>query len=959
MLERLFVNPRYFRRAHTGVRFLPRLLPLALLLAVTGPVEGQTGTISGRVLNSVTAAPVSRAEVLIDGTQIGALTREDGTFVLVNVPLGTYQLRVRLVGFAQQTQAVVVRSGQETRVTLELRQQALALDEIVVTGTATAARRREIGSSINVIDLADVQAKPVQSIETLLQASGPGVQMVSFQGQVGASGSLQLRGPTSVSQGNEPLIYIDGIRMSTARIPAAGAFDGRNTRVSGFSWNDINVEDIERIEIIKGAAASSLYGTEASGGVIQIFTKRGSEGTPQWSFSTSQGANFWPVPSSTIREHETSLDIDVVKRTGYAQRYTGSVRGGVPGVTYYIAANGSTEEGIIDTQWSKHWSVSGHFEFDLFEGATLQLTNNFTHRRTRQVADGNNRYGYLLNVMRVGRGYKAGSRDQSWVLEQEYFNELDNFIGGAKFSYTHADFIHSFTFGLHHVESSNTGFQPFGWLLQPLGTIRHDRFRNRLLTGEYSGTWLKTVSETISSKLTFGGQLYDERNLRVIASGQDFPGPGDHTVSSAARTSGSESRIRQVNAGFLVQEILGVKDRLFLTGGVRFDGSSAFGDDYGFQVYPKGSVSYVISDMASWPSWWNSFRLRGAVGLAGKAPGAFDALRTWNPISGKQGQAGLSPGNLGNPDLGPEKTTEIELGLDSDMFGSRLSVEFTYYNSKTKDALFSVVPIPSQGFLSTQLENVGEMVTKGIELGVNAVLVDAQRFNWRVGGEVTTIHSLITDMGGAAPFGVGRIQEIREGFAPPSFFGRKVTNPDEFADPIFERDAFLGSTFPTTIVNLHTDVSFGALTVSALGELVNGGTIANSVGRLNTVRTVWPGCTEAQTLDGGGQTDQINARDRARCLSRFNGADQWVENTDFFKLRDITAIIRIPQRMLPFGMRSATFAVSGSNLFTITDYTGVDPEIHQGNSVGNAAFREDYYSVPPRRAVRAKLSFSF
>jgi outer membrane receptor protein involved in Fe transport len=551
----------------------------------------------------------------------------------------------------------------------------------------------------------------------------------------------------------------------------------------------------------------------------------------------------------------------------------------------------------------------------------------------------------------------AGSRDQSWVLEQEYFNELDNFLGGANIDYVHGEFNHSVRFGLHHMESSNSGFQPFGWHLNPLGTIAQRRFKDRLLTAEYAGTWEKNISDQLRSTLSFGGQVYDERRFEVRANGQDFPGPGDHTVNSAARTNGYESNIREVNAGFYFQEMIGMWDQLFLTGGIRFDGSSTFGDDYGFQVYPKFSASYVVSDASSWPEWWNTFRIRGAVGMAGRAPGAFDAERTWEPIAAKDGQAGLSPDNLGNPDLGPERTTEFEAGFDSDMFDARVSVEFTYYNATTNDALFNVVPVPSQGFLNSQLENVGKLRSKGIELGVNAVVLDTRSFNWAVGTQLTTSDNVIVDMGEASNFGVGRIQEIREGFAPPSYFGRKVTNPNELADPIFEEDAFLGEAFPTTTVNFTTDVSLGALTLSALGELVDGGNMVQSVGWLNTIREVWPGCDEAQAMDAAGQRDQLTAAVRAKCLRAFTGADQFVEDADFFKLRNITATFRMPQRWLPLGLSSATLSVTGLNLFKITDYPGVDPESHQGGP--DSSFREDYYTVPPRRSMLVKLNFTF
>jgi outer membrane receptor protein involved in Fe transport len=912
------------------------------------------------VVNAITGAPIAGVEVSVEGTTITAVTREDGRYVLSRVPAGVQSVRARNVGFSQVTLRVNARSGETTTAQFQMRAQVYSLDAVVVTGLPTAGRRRELGSSLNQIQMRDVEQQAVQNIETLLQASGPGISSFINQGQVGASGRLQLRGVTSVSQGNEPLVYIDGVRLSTQRTPAAAAFDGRNTRVSGFSWNDIDPANVDRIEVIKGAAATSMYGTEASGGVIQIFTKRGTSGSPQWQMSITQGANFWPRPSSVIQQHPTSLDIDVIKRTGHYQTYSGSVRGGTPDLDYFFAGSFTDEDGIIDTQWSKNWSLNGNFGMNLAPGLTVRLTNSYTHRRTRQVPDGNNRYGYMLNVLRVGRGYYPDNRDQSWVLEQEYFNDLDTFLGGVNLEYNHGNFKHTLRGGLHHMESANSGYQPFGWYLTPLGSISQRRFQNRLITAEYAGTFELDLSSSIRSTFSMGGQLYDERQLDVRANGQDFPGPGDHTVASASRTEGYESKLREVNAGVFAQEMIGIEDRLFLTAGIRFDGSSTFGEDYSFQAYPKGSISYVLSDLEAWPDWWNTFRLRGAVGMAGKAPGAFDAVRTWDPIAAKDGQPGLTPRNVGNPNLGPEKTLEIEGGFDADMFDARLSVEFTYYNATTTDALFEVRPIPSEGWLNTQLENVGELTSNGIELAVNAVVLDMNAFNWQVGTQLTTTNSKIVDMGGAAPFGVGRNQEIREGYAPPSFFVETVKNPDEFADPIFSDTLeYVGNTFPSTTVNFTTAVSVGPLTVSALGELVDGGNIVNAVGYLNTIRTVWPGCTRAQELDDAGQTDQLTALERAKCLRRFNSDDMWIEDADFFKLRNVTATLRLPDNLLWGGVNSATVSLSAMNLFKITNYTGIDPESHQGSGTGGSNWREDYYSVPPKRSMLFKLNLTF
>ena len=944
-----------------------RLSAMAALFAVgilgaTEVAAQQTGTIAGRVLNASTNAPVPAAQVTIVGTSLGALVRDDGRYLITGVPAGTHEVRAQSIGFTAETQAVSVAAGASVVVDFRLREQAISLDEIVVTGVGAAARRREIGNSLAQVSLADLEAKPISSVEEALRGSVAGVQSLAVTGQVGSSGTLQLRGVTSVSQGNEPLVYVDGVRLSTNRVPPANLEDGRGPRVSGMSLNDINPQDIERIEIIKGAAATTLYGTEASAGVIQIFTKKGQEGAPQWSFATSLGGNFWPEVSDVIKSHPDELDLAQARRTGFVQRYNGSVRGGGERLQYFVSGDFADEQGIVPTQGTENWGATGNFTVQLYDGVSLQLNSSYSHRYTRFVPDSNNRHGYVLNVMRYGKGYWPDNHNQDWVLETELEGVTDNFVTGARVEFVSGNVRNRVQLGLHHVEVENSGLLPFGYYLYEPGSLGVQRWRDRTLTAEYTGSWQKDFTSTVSSTFTWGGQLYDEARLSVEAGGLDFAGPGNPTISSAARTFSSEDRIREVNAGFFVQETVGLNDRLFLIGGLRVDGSSTFGDDYGFQYYPKLSASWVMSEESFWNlGWWESMRVRAAIGEAGKAPGAFDAVRTWEPIAGMEGQPGVTPENLGNPELGPERTREIELGFDASMLGGRLSAEFTYYNATTSDALFPVLGIPTMGFAGSQVRNVGEVQSDGIELSTDLLIFESETFSWNAGVNLTTSHSEVTDMGGSAPFSVGYEQQIREGYAPPSFFGRKVLNPDAIAAPEFEPGAYLGQTFPSTILGIHTDLRLGeSFALSALGEFNRGGHIVNATAYLNAVREIWPACDAAIAANAAGDLSGITARDRARCLPGLRGYDQWVESGDFFKLRDVTLTYQIPTNLIPARLSSATLSVTGRDLFKSSDYTGLDPETIEGGSSGLENFRRvDYYTLPPQRSIVAKIFFTF
>jgi hypothetical protein len=269
------------------------VLAIGFLYPAAPATAQEQGRITGQVVVARSLAPVASVQISLVGTQQGAIGDEDGRFVILNVAPGTHRVRAERIGYESVTQEVTVSAGETVVLTLELAVEALRLDEVIVTGTAGSARRREIGNSIAVINMADVVA-PTANVDQLLQSKAPGVLVSQGNGSVGSGAQIRLRGAVSVSQSNQPLIYIDGVRVrsqSYARNQQASFGAGRGNNVTASPLNDINPNDIARIEVIKGSAASTLYGTEAAAGVIQIFTKRGASGAARWTMQIDQGFN--------------------------------------------------------------------------------------------------------------------------------------------------------------------------------------------------------------------------------------------------------------------------------------------------------------------------------------------------------------------------------------------------------------------------------------------------------------------------------------------------------------------------------------------------------------------------------------------------------------------------------------------------------------------------------------------
>ncbi|MBK8058322.1 MAG: TonB-dependent receptor [Gemmatimonadetes bacterium] len=277
---------------------------------------------------------------------------------------------------------------------------------------------------------------------------------------------------------------------------------------------------------------------------------------------------------------------------------------------------------------------------------------------------------------------------------------------------------------------------------------------------------------------------------------------------------------------------MGWNDRAFLTLGMRVDGNSAFGKDFGLQWYPKVGFAYALSDHEWWPkNTIETFKLRTAIGESGKAPGAFDAVRTWDPIAGDEAKPGFSPNQLGNPNLGPERTREAEFGLEASAFAGRFSVDMTYFNTTTSDALIQVRYPPSQGFLNRQLENIGEVQNSGLEVKFDAGLVRRSNFDWRGRVNFTHLKSEATDLGDEPLIAVGgSFTEVRVGYPVTSLFARKILNADKFEAPVrSDTNMYIGPTWPTNIMGFGTTLTlFDKLTIDGLGEFQKGATTSTT-----------------------------------------------------------------------------------------------------------------------------------
>ena len=961
----------------TARAFATGLTAVALVLFGAEGLSAQgTGQVSGTVTNAQTGQPMSGAQVSIRGLQTGALTGEDGSYSIRGVPTGTHTLVVRLIGFGQRTRQIEVTSGQTTTADFDLREQAIEMEGIVVTGTAGGARRREIGNTITQINAEEVQDVPTQQVTDLMQGRISGATILENSGQVGAGSTIRIRGNNSLTS-NDPLIYVDGQRIDNS---SSGAFEDEANQSVGFLDN-LNPQSIERIEVVKGPSATTLYGTEASGGVIQIFTKSGSgvEGA-RWNLQVRQGMNVLPRvgPEEDPTELHMNCGVEETEipgcpdrgsydRPGHSQNYSLSVRGGASGINYYLSGSGALENGVLPTQGQDRWGIRGNFGFQPASSLNIQFNNLVTSREVSWVPDGNNAEGFLLNVFRGEDGYTPNNNDME-IFDMELTSNVTNVTSGVNVTWNPtSEITQSLKAGIDYNAQQYEEFKPYGYWSTARGNRESDEFVSRVLSLDYTGTWSTDFGDSFSSRFSWGGQLFHNYERSLNGFGEFFAGPGDKLIEDAAQTEiFGEDLLTIVEGGAFFQEQIGWNDQLFVTAGLRIDGNSTFGEDFGAELYPKIQGSYMLSDNAFWPEWWGTMKLRAAVGRSGTAPGPFDKLRTWSSV-GVAGEPGVTPSNIGNETLGPEVTREMEGGFDATFADERVDLQFTYYDQETSDALVGVQPIPSSGFIGSQLTNVGTITNSGVETNLGINVVRGENLSWRVGGSFSTNNSEAIELGLEESVDVGWRQEVAVGHPVPVMVQERVRNPDAaWSEAEFNSDSIIGPTMPTHNWSANTDLTVQRLTFRATGSYEGGHYLSSGTAYQNVRRGEWPGqppgasatCTEIQQRAAEGNTDGLTALDRALCDTNDTSYGMWTWPSDFFSLRSVSLSYEVPQTVLPLGFEAARFTVAGRNLLKITDYPGVDPEAFEDGSTGSL-YRQEYYNLPPLRSFTATLNLNW
>lgn len=933
----------------------PLITGLAVLLMAVPAGAQERYTVFGRVRDAASGEGIAGAQVVIEGTEFGALADNSGAYTIrVALPPGSYRVEASFIGRGSASQTIQLGGERLVRVPdIMLRETALELEAIVVTGTGAPTAVRALGNSVSQVSGQTLSETPAVTVDQALQGKIAGAYITSNTGTPGGGVSVRLRGTSSITGGAEPLYIVDGVIVDNNADQQIN-FGYRSNPSNRLA--DLDPDDMERIEVLKGAAAAALWGSRANNGVIRIFTKRGRAGGAQITAASrvtfSELIKKLPFALTPVDEKGNAVarydHQDLLFRDAWSTDSYVSLAGGSQDTRYYLSANLVDQEGIMIGSGHRKLNTRMNLDQRLGDWLDLSVGANYIRSHTDLVINGENGTGGLLTaIVFTPTTVNLAERDpETGKLKNPAFvfpnplevveewstpQDIDRFIGSLQARGSPLpDLTLEYRFGYDRYDMETALFIPRGSSAALLGSSssvnRRSLLVNNDLVANYSfglGRWLRLT--------TSAGVNHTYQEVQNLNLGATDLTPLTELVRGAVMTA-SESRVELATLGFFGQEQVAWKGRLFLTGALRFDASSTFGQEERWQLYPKVSGSWVLSEEPFFrgfaPGWVSEVRLRGALGYAGNQP-PLDAAyarfsRYVNTIN--VDRLGLVPsGQVGNPALRPERQREYELGVDAAFLDQRIGVKFTYYDQRTEDLLLSRPFSPSSGF-SSILENVGVLSNWGIELELSTVNVKRPGFGWTSTLIYSRNRNVMDELVGD-PLTFGYNNRVAQGQPLGVFYmSAYERNPDgsikmDSIGPVrAAAPAYVGSPWPKFQLSLNNEFRLGqgwSATVLLDGQF--GHKVWNQTRRIMDIFRAGP-------LYDAMLRGEVTPAYRSRVQSIW---EAYLEDGDYVKLRDMSVRYQTSAAWVRrLGARTLQVELLGRNLYTWTGYRGYDPEVN-------------------------------
>lgn len=859
--------------------------------------------VSGVVTDKRTGETLPGVSIRVKGSTAATQTDSKGSYRL-SIPTDKEDvvIEVRSIGFKAR-EFHIPRNSASLSINIQLEEDLLGLDEVVVTGQGIDVSKRRLSSNVVSISEKDIRDIPASRIDQLLQSKLPNAQIRLTGGQAGATSIIRSRGVNSAFISSTPIIYVDGVRMDNLNTRAAlGGGSATGAAISSIS--DIPMDNIEKIEFVNGGAATTLYGSDAANGVIQIITKKGGADKTDITLETQLGVE---TPTADYLHFKRSKDL--LLQNGFYQKHNLALNGGDGKFGYSFSGGyqNSTGTQIYDQNSNRRIDLRTGLRASLGTKVTYESSFSYINNKYKRSRNGN-QGGYTgLWFAESGASSITGPKFKSDLdaMTDEEYAAIKAYVDQAEALQDNGITINRFQTSqvfkyqpLKNLTFKATGGVDYRAQRQQIITtnkyLSHttntsindqgsiDNFdRNYLgLTFEFNGQYEAKAGD-FSFITTAGGQVFRNEDHQIQYLGSNIR-DGAQTISIAATRTGDEYYSAVTSYGIYLQENAGYKNKLFLDLGLRGDGNSAFGKNIGTQYYPKIGISYIpsaepyfkaIADVVS------SAKVRGNYGIAGNFPTPFANERTISFV-GFNGAQAASFGQPGNPDLKPEKTNTIEAGIDLGFLNDRVVISAGFYHSITNDALFVVPPAPSTGQIS-QLQNTGKILNRGLEFNTVLTPIKTASTSLKFNLSVNTLYNKVLSSGGAAAFNINGFSArtvqtvVQEGYPIGFIRGNYGVFNEEGLLVSTAAQQNLGTTVPDLFGSMGLNFQYQSFNFFANADYQKG---ANAVSFDRQFRFNYGASTEGipqAEIDKSGRTKWLDITNR------------FVEKTDYIKVRTI------------------------------------------------------------------------
>ena len=988
---------------------------LGIAIAILPEVTLAQTEISGRIVDARTHEPLIGASIIVkDEKAEGVVTDIDGNFSLSTKRGTPLKLKVEYIGYRPIDVDVY---DPEEPVNITLRENSKFLNEIVVLGY-TAVKRQNLTGAIATIKANDVKATSASSFNEQIQGQTPGLIINSSSGTPGSNVFIRLRGTTSINAGNDPLYIIDGVPFNGQ--PLQSIKNGGQT-VNPLS--DINPNDIEKIEVLKDANATAIYGARGANGVILVTTRRGSSDQKTRvqlgvEYGFAKAAKLWDLASGPetaqilneawiydgkdpalvpyrskssgglgLPEEQHTYDRQSVAfRTAAIQNYSLSVTGGNGRTKFYVGGEFTSQEAIVKTQDFKRASFRVNLDHDINKKVTLSTSSSlsWTRRSLSQIANS-------------PKGILQASVHHSTLLNP--FNEDGSYARYGIFDNIYAIIENSdhHTYGLRTVDNVNLTWKILKGLRfkssysvdynnyrekryyntnlaegQPNGSATEANAQNYTLTAEQLLNFNRDFG-TVHSLAAFIGNSVQYTGLHTqTITGSGFPGNDFKEFASAAVTTGSSASSSSALVSWFGGINYSLLNRYSFDGNLRADASSRFGSNHRWGFFPSLGLSWTLSEERFLKNvkFIDALKLKTSIGWTGNQNiDDFASIGLWSGAGTYDGKSGLVHSQLANPDLKWETTRQWNLGLEGSLWDGRVTFELDYYNKYTYDLLLST-PIPGKTGFSSTYSNVGAMSNKGLEFQISSQNIRAKDLEWSTSFNISHNENRVEKL----PVSFSQYDRdwvrLEQGKPIYSFWlykqlyvdpetGNAVYDDVDKSGKITVADRqIVGDAWPDFTGGLRNTLRYnnfdlGVFFYFSVGNDVfnmnrffqeHGGMRGTNWGLLKSQMRRWQ--------KPGDQTDIPRASTLPNADGSYNNgfaSSRFLEDGSFLRLRNVSLGYTLPKALTAkAGIEKLRVYVNMTNLFTITGYSGADPEGNTAADYTHGTVQGLDFAIPPQ-----------